>query len=105
MQIANNGDLCVAVDSTQGPWEKYDERKFRSFLYRSNDGGTTWSDPLRLADWNGIDGGYPSSVERTGGQIVKAYCCSALSGDPPDFIKNDHVEVIVWDPERSFATK
>jgi len=206
--IANNGDLCVSVYSTQGPWEKYEERKFRSFLYRSKDdgktwgepvvigpdsnettvlhlgngrwlasarigsgvekkdrlllfasaddgrtwafkrtmtgfqrvtghlarlrdgwvlfsygdgasdfgkkgleammsadGGETWSAPVRLIDWNGLDGGYPSSVQRGDGQVVTAYYASALPGDPPNSYKNYHMAVIVWDPERTFPRK
>jgi hypothetical protein len=206
VQTAANGDLCVSVYSTQGPWEKYEERKFRSFLYRSKDdgktwgepvvigpdsnettvlhlghgrwlasarigsgvekkdrlllfasdddgrtwtfqrpmtgfqrvtghlaklrdgrvlfsygdrasdfgkrgieamlsadGGETWTEPVRLVDWNGLDGGYPSSVQRADGQIVTAYYCSALPGDPPNSYKNYHMAVIVWDAERTFV--
>jgi hypothetical protein len=208
VQIANNGDLCVAAYSTQEGWEKYEERKFQSFLYRSRDdgktwgepaiigpksnettvlhlgngnwlasarigsgvenkdrlllfdsaddgrtwtfvremtafqhvtgnlaklrnghvlfcygdrasppgrkgieamlstdSGATWSEPVRLVDWNGLDGGYPSSVERADGQVVTAYYCSALAGDPPNSYKNYHLEVIAWDPQQSFPKK
>lgn len=208
LQIAANGDLCVSVYSTQGPWEKYEERKFRSYLYRSRDdgrswgepvtinpdanettvlhlgggrwlacarigsgvekkdqltlfastddgrtwafrrmmtgfqrvtgnlaklrdgrvlfsygerasdyghrgveamisadGGQTWSKPVRLVDWNGLDGGYPSCVQRADGQVVTAYYASALPGDPPDSNKNYHMAVIVWDPDRTFPKK
>jgi len=48
LQIAHNGDLCVVVYSTQGPWEKYQERKFRSWLYRSKDDGKSWGEPVVL---------------------------------------------------------
>lgn len=205
VQIAHNGDLCVSVYSPQGPWEKYEERRFRSWLYRSRDdgrtwgepvvlgpdsnettplhlgggrwlaaaragtgvekkdyvdlyasdddartwtlrypmtgfqrvnghlaklrdgrvlfsygdrasefgkkgleamisadGGATWSEPVRLIDWNGLDGGYPSSVQRRDGQVVTAYYASALPGEPPDSAKGYHMAVIVWDPERTF---
>ncbi len=208
LQIAHNGDLCAAVYSTQGPWEKYDERRFRSYLFRSQDdgqtwgepvvigpdsnettvlhlgqgrwlacarigsgvekkdqlllfasdddgrtwsckrtmtdfqrvtghlarlrdgrvlfsygdrasdfgkrgleamlsadGGETWSAPVRLVDWNGLDGGYPSCVQRSDGQVVTAYYCSALPGDPPDSYKNYHLAAIVWDPARTFPRK
>lgn len=208
VQIAANGDLCVSVYAPQEPWEKYEERKFRSWLYRSkddgktwgepvvigsdanettvlhlgtgrwlaaartgtgvekkdrvtlcaseddgrtwtfqrimtgfqrvnghlaklrngqvlfsygdrasdfgkrgieatlsSDGGKSWSEPVRLIDWNGLDGGYPSSVQRADGQIVTAYYASALPGEPPESAKGYHMEVIVWDAERSFALK
>ena len=68
----------------------------------SADGGKTWSPPVRLIDWNGLVGGYPSSVECADGQVVTAYYCSALPGDPPDSYKNYHMAVIVWDPGRTF---
>jgi hypothetical protein len=68
----------------------------------SADGGETWSEPVRLIDWNGLDGGYPSSVQRADGQIVTAYYASALPGEAPDSAKGYHMEVIVWDPERTF---
>ena len=206
VQRAANGDLCVSVYSTQGPWEKYEERKFRSYLYRSGDdgkawrkpvvigpdsnetgilhlgdgrwlacaragtgvegkdfmelfasdddgrtwtkrrtltgfqrvnghllklkdgrvlfcygdrasdpgkkgleavisadSGETWSEPVRLIDWNGLDGGYPSSVQRADGQIVTAYYCSALPDQPANSVKGYHMAVIVWDAETSFA--
>ncbi|HEY6170569.1 MAG TPA: sialidase family protein [Verrucomicrobiae bacterium] len=208
VQIAHNGDLCVVVYSPQGPWEKYEERKFRSWLYRSKDdgkswggpvvvgpdanettplhlgngrwlaaarigsgvekkdqvqlfasnddgrtwtfkrtmagfqrvnghlaklrdgrvlfsygdrasdfgrkgleamlsadGGDTWSEPVRLIDWNGLDGGYPSSVQRKDGQIVTAYYASALPGEPPDSYKGYHMAVIVWDADKSFPKR
>jgi len=69
----------------------------------SNDQGKTWSDPIRLADWNGADGGYPSTVQRKDGQMVTAYYCSALPGQEPGSIKGYHMEVIVWDAVGSFS--
>lgn len=205
LQIAQNGDLCVSVYSPQAPWEKYEERRFRSWLYRSKndgktwgepvvigpdsnettplhlgggrwlaaaragtgvekqdfmqlygsaddgrtwalrmtmtgfqrvnghlaklrdgrvlfsygdrasdagkrgleamismDGGETWSEPARLIDWNGVDGGYPSSIQRADGQIVTAFYASALPGEPPDSARGYHMEVIVWDADRTF---
>jgi len=206
LQLAANGDLCVSIYSPQTPWEKYEERKFRSWLYRSRDDGKTWEDPvvigpehnetdilhlgdgrwlacvragtgmegkdfmelcasdddgrvwvhkrtltgfqrvngnllklkdrrvlfcygdrasepggkgieaiisadrgeswskpIRLIDWNGRDGGYPSSVQRADGRIVTAYYCSGLPGQPPDSLEGYHMEVIVWDADKSFA--
>jgi acetyl esterase/lipase len=203
---AQNGDLCVVAYSPQGPWEKYEERRFRSWLFRSKDDGKSWGEPVvlgpdanetnivhlgegrwlacarggtgvekrdfmelygssddgrtwkkkrtlagfqrvnghllqlkdgrvlftygdrasdngkkgleamissdrgetwssavRLADWNGLDGGYPSCVQRADGQIVTAYYSSALPGEPPDSMKGYHMAVIVWDADKSFA--
>jgi len=208
VQIAQNGDLCVSVYSPQAPWEKYEERRFRSWLYRSQDGGKTWGEPVvigphsnettplhlgggrwlaaaragtgvekkdyvelyastddartwtlkygmtgfqrvnghlaklrdgrvlfsygdrasdfgkkgleamisadggetwsdavRLIDWNGLDGGYPSSVQRADGQIVTAYYASALPGEAPNSAKGYHMEVIVWDADKTFPAK
>lgn len=208
LQIAANADLCVSVYSPQGSWEKYEERKFRSWLYRSRDDGktwgdavvlgpdsnettplhlgdgrwlaaaragtgvekkdfvqlyasdddahtwklqrdmtgfqrvnahlaklrdgrvlfsygdrasdfgkrgleamvsadhgATWSEPVRLIDWNGLDGGYPSSVQRADGQIVTAYYASALPGEAPNSAKGYHMAVIVWDPDRTFPKR
>ena len=68
----------------------------------SADGGETWSDRVRLTDWNGLDGGYPSSVQRADGQIVTAYYGSALPGDPPTSANNYHMGVLVWDAARTF---
>lgn len=208
LQIAENGDLCVSVYSPQNDWEKYQDRKFRSWLYRSKDDGKswgepvvigpdanettplhlgkghwlacartgsgvegkdqlqlyvslddgrtwsfkrqmtgfqrvnghlvklgdgrvlftygdrasengkkgveamlsddkgeTWSDPVRLIDWNGRDGGYPTSVQRKDGQLVTAYYCSGLPGQEPTSTKGYHMEVIVWDVGKTFPDK
>ncbi|MFM9955936.1 MAG: sialidase family protein [Opitutaceae bacterium] len=69
----------------------------------SSDGGETWSPAIRLADWNGADGGYPSSVQRSDGQVVTAYYASALPEDPWDSFKSYHMAAIVWDPEKTFG--
>ena len=198
VQRAANGDLCVSVYSDQGPWEKYNERKFRSYFYRSTDdgktwgapvvigpdsnetnilhlgqgkwlacaragtgvekrdymelyasnddgrvwvqqckmtgyqqvnasllrlrdgrvlfcygdrasepgkrgieakvspdGGATWSEPIRVADWNGADGGYPSSIQRADGKIVTAYYSSAGPGEPANSVNGYHMAVTV----------
>lgn len=208
VQIAANGDLCVSVYATQNDWIKYEDRKFRSWLYRSQDDGKswgepvvicpdanettplhlgdgrwlacartgtgvekkdqlqlyaskddgrtwsfkrkltgfqrvnghlaklsdgrvlfsygdrasepgkkgveamlssdkgeTWSDPVRLIDWNGLDGGYPTSVQREDGQIVTAYYCSGLPDQEPTSTKGYHMEVIVWNVEKTFPSQ
>lgn len=71
----------------------------------SRDHGEIWSDPIRLIDWNGLDGGYPSCVRRADGQIVTAYYASALDGEPADSMDGYHMAVIVWSAERSFAKR
>ncbi|MSU48368.1 MAG: exo-alpha-sialidase [Opitutus sp.] len=68
----------------------------------SSDGGETWSAAIRVLDWNGLDGGYPSTVQRADGQVVTAYYASALPDDPWDSAKNYHMGVVVWDVEQSF---
>lgn len=68
----------------------------------SIDQGETWSAPIRLIDWNGLDGGYPSCVQRGDGQIVTAYYSSALDDQPATSTQGYHMGVIVWDVERSF---
>ena len=68
----------------------------------SADNGETWSKPARLINWNGLDGGYPSSVQRADGQVVTAYYCSALPDQPANSLKGYHMAVIVWDAEKSF---
>ncbi len=45
----------------------------------SNDSGLTWSAPLGVLDCGG-DLGYPSSVQRSDGQIVTAYYASKIGG-------------------------
>jgi len=71
----------------------------------SADGGQTWSPAIRVLDWNGLDGGYPSTTQRADGQVVTAYYASALPGDPWDSYKNYHLAAIVWDPEKSFSQR
>jgi len=58
----------------------------------SEDEGTTWSDPLRVVDFQG-DGGYPSSVQLTDGQVLTAYYAQRIVGH-----KRYHMGVVVWDP-------
>jgi len=69
----------------------------------SRDQGKTWSDEVRLANWNGADGGYPSTVQRKDGQMVTAYYCSGLPGQEAKTFDGYHMEVIVWDAKRTFS--
>ena len=69
----------------------------------SADGGETWSKPVRLIDWNGLDGGLPvvgGSVPD--GRVVTAYYCSVLPDQPAKSMKGYHTGVIVWDAKKSF---
>ena len=56
----------------------------------SNDEGKTWSDPLRVVDFEG-DGGYPSSVQRADGQIVTAYYTSKTKTH-----QRYHMGAVIW---------
>ena len=100
-----NGNLARLRDGrvlfTYGDrWSPHGTRGLEAAV--SADGGETWSDRVRLTDWNGLDGGYPSSVQRADGQIVTAYYGSALPGDPPTSANNYHMGVLVWDAARTF---
>ncbi len=61
----------------------------------SEDGGDTWSTPVRVADFTG-DGGYPSSVPLPDGQIMTAYYARSIAGHD-----RYHMGTVVWDPRRS----
>ena len=52
----------------------------------SGDEGQTWTDPVRVADFQG-DGGYPSSVQLPDGQVLTAFY-----GQPY------HMGVVLWEP-------
>ncbi len=58
----------------------------------SKDEGTTWSEPVRVTDFDG-DGGYPSSVQRPDGQVVTAYYAQKSAGH-----NRYHMGVVIWDP-------
>ena len=59
----------------------------------SSDEGVTWSDPLRVMDFQG-DGGYPSSVQLDDGQVLTAYYAQAIEGH-----QGYHMGVVTWDPK------
>jgi len=56
----------------------------------SDDEGKTWSDPRRVADFEG-DGGYPSSVQRPDGQIVTAYYTARTKTH-----RRYHMGAVIW---------
>ena len=58
----------------------------------SNDEGTTWTEPLRVVDFEG-DGGYPSSVQLPDGQVLTAYYARRIASHA-----RYHMGVVVWDP-------
>ena len=58
----------------------------------SSDEGKSWSAPIRLAHTIGGDCGYPSSVQRTDGQVVTAfYARSAVNHE------RYHMGVVIWE--------
>lgn len=58
----------------------------------SNDEGRTWSEPLRLADFEG-DGGYPSSIQRPDGEVVTVYYAKKTKAHD-----GYQMAVAIWDP-------
>jgi hypothetical protein len=58
----------------------------------SVDEGQTWSEPLRVADFQG-DGGYPSSVQLPDGQVLTAFYASRTADHP-----RYHMAVVLWEP-------
>lgn len=56
----------------------------------SDDEGKTWSDPLRVADFQG-DGGYPSSVQLPDGQVLTAFYAQRTASHP-----RYHMGVVIW---------
>ncbi len=63
----------------------------------SDDAGETWSDPVRVVDFEG-DGGYPSSVQLAGGQVLTAYYAGKIEGHA-----RYHLGAVIWDPEASLG--
>ena len=59
----------------------------------SGDEGTTWSEPVRVVDFQS-DGGYPSSVQLPNGQVLTAYYARRIAGHD-----RYHMGVVVWAPE------
>jgi hypothetical protein len=57
----------------------------------SSDEGQTWSEPLRVADFQG-DGGYPSSVQLPDGQVLTA-CYASQTANHPKY----HMGVVLWE--------
>jgi len=64
----------------------------------SEDNGKTWSEPVRVVDFQG-DGGYPSSIQRRDGQIVTAYYAQRVAGH-----NRYHMGAAIWDPATSLAS-
>jgi hypothetical protein len=58
----------------------------------SDDDGATWSEPFRVVDFQG-DGGYPSSVQLSDGQVLTAYYARAIAGH-----NRYHMGVVLWHP-------
>ena len=62
----------------------------------SDDQGATWSKPVRLVDYQGKDGGYPSSVQLPDGQVLTAYYAKRA-----DYHPRYHMGALTWDPTLS----
>jgi hypothetical protein len=58
----------------------------------SGDEGHTWTELLRVADFQG-DGGYPSSVQLPDGQVLTAYYASRTPNH-----RRYHMGVVCWEP-------
>jgi hypothetical protein len=65
--------------------------QFGVFARFSTDAGKTWSDPLRLARSLDLDCGYPTSAQRSDGQIVTAYYTRRAENH-----ERYHMGVAVW---------
>src|SRR5690606_16547392 len=65
----------------------------------SSDEGRTWSAPIRIADAEANDCGYPSSVQRPDGAIVTAYYASKAAQHT-----RYHMGVVIWTPPLSATT-
>lgn len=97
MQLKGGRIVFTCGDRAAGPGRRGLE------AMSSSDQGDTWSDPIRVVDWNGFDGGYPSCVQLPDGQIATAYYSSALDDQPAESMQGYHMAVVIWDAERSFA--
>ena len=64
----------------------------------SEDQGQTWSEPIRLAEFIGWDGGYPSTVQLDDGELVTAFYARKTSEH-----EGHHMGVIRWRIEDNFA--
>ena len=58
----------------------------------SDDEGASWSEPLRVVDFQS-DGGYPSSVQLPDGRVLTAYYARRVEGHD-----RYHMGVVLWDP-------
>jgi len=64
----------------------------------SSDGGATWSEPAKLVDFIGFDGGYPSSVQRSDGRVLTAYYAKKTG-----YHDGYHMGQVIWDPIATFG--
>ncbi len=64
-------------------------------VIKSDDEGETWSEPIRLLDFQD-DGGYPGSVQLLDGQVVTVYYARKIEGHD-----RHHMGVVIWNPDKS----
>jgi len=62
----------------------------------SGDKGKNWSKPRWVGDFNGFDGGYPSSVQLADGQVLTAYYANGSS-----VYGGYHMATVVWDSQKT----
>lgn len=63
----------------------------------SDDGGKSWSEPVRVVDFITYDGGYPSTVELPGGRMVTAYYAKKTA-----YHEGYHMGAVTWDLNKTF---
>ncbi len=63
----------------------------------SEDDGQTWSNPVRLAEFIGWDGGYPSTVQLADGSLLTAFYARKTT-----YQNGHHMGVVRWGADKSF---
>lgn len=90
MRLQDGGILLTYSDRNDNPLQGVE-------VLLSKDEGVTWSAPMRVLDYSGPDGGYPSSVQLPDGQILTAYYAQGITG-----YSGYHMGTATWDPVKSF---
>lgn len=64
-------------------------------IMTSSDGGTTWSEPRRIANFEG-DGGYPASIQRKDGRILTLFYAQKTG-----VYEGYHMAGVIWELDAS----